>query len=514
MVSTPRFLPAARRLVSALLALALAGCAIHRPGALPEPVAEPSQAAAQGDPVSACQRWYRQLDEGIDARGVRDGGARRLPDWPFLRVDRLLASYRDEALQSDAAWQAWGERLLALDAQARAHEIDNLPPSDRATLAVPDAQTAKARVGECGALLWRQVSDRARLREQATVPDDYSTAKRAIGLYALSRWPFFGGVERELRHWQARWNRAAETLPDGSGWVRYQPTLQALSEAEITALMESIPRDVLGLARPSPAQAERLFQAHAPTLVVQTRGDFDRPGALAWGASPAPLVKPAEPVIYRRLAHTRVGGQSLLQLVYTVWFSERPAISALDLLAGRVDGLVLRLTLADDGSVLMLDSIHPCGCYHVFVPAPSVALRPAPQPSEEWAFVPARLPSTSPGQRLALRVASGDHQLLGVAPAGAGSPDEPFVPYALVDDNNLRSLPQPQGGRRSAFGPRGIMPGTERGERLLFWPMGIESPGAMRQWGRQPTAFVGRRHFDDPWLLDQRFGFDQGGAHR
>ena len=24
--------------------------------------------------------------------------------------------------------------------------------------------------------------------------------------------------------------------------------------------------------------------------------------------------------------------------------------------------------------------------------------------------------------------------------------------------------------------------------------MGIRSPGAMRQWGRHPTAFVGRRH--------------------
>jgi len=53
------------------------------------------------------------------------------------------------------------------------------------------------------------------------------------------------------------------------------------------------------------------------------------------------------------------------------------------------------------------------------------------------------------------------------------------------------------------------MPGTERGERALFWPMGIESPGAMRQWGRHPTAFVGRRHFDEPRLLEQRFHWRQ-----
>jgi hypothetical protein len=35
--------------------------------------------------------------------------------------------------------------------------------------------------------------------------------------------------------------------------------------------------------------------------------------------------------------------------------------------------------------------------------------------------------------------------------------------------------------------------------------MGIASPGAMRQWGRHATAFIGRRHFDDPRLFDQRF---------
>jgi hypothetical protein len=35
--------------------------------------------------------------------------------------------------------------------------------------------------------------------------------------------------------------------------------------------------------------------------------------------------------------------------------------------------------------------------------------------------------------------------------------------------------------------------------------MGISSPGSMRQSGRQPTAFIGRRHFDDADLLEKRF---------
>jgi len=36
--------------------------------------------------------------------------------------------------------------------------------------------------------------------------------------------------------------------------------------------------------------------------------------------------------------------------------------------------------------------------------------------------------------------------------------------------------------------------------------MGLSEPGAMRRWGRHATAFIGRRHFDDPWLLERYFG--------
>jgi hypothetical protein len=35
--------------------------------------------------------------------------------------------------------------------------------------------------------------------------------------------------------------------------------------------------------------------------------------------------------------------------------------------------------------------------------------------------------------------------------------------------------------------------------------MGVREPGAMRQWGRHATAFVGRRHFDDHDLFARYF---------
>lgn len=488
------FSHALRVLVGVALLLALAACAV------------PARSPVEPDAVTDCRRWLERLDEHVDAQAVLDGGAARVPGFRFLRVDRLLSSFHEEASRSEAHWQAWGARLLALDAQARAMEIDHLSLPTMALLVVPDRAAAKARVRDCGERLWAatsaDASQRERLRTAARVPDDYSAKLRTLGLYPLSRLPFFGGVEREQRHWQARWAALAEQPDPAPGWTRYQSTSSPLSAAEAGALARAVQRDALGIPQPDEASAQRLLQAFSPTLEIDTRGTFDRPGTLHWAADPAPEVNTREPVVYQRIAHTRHGDQTLMQLVYSVWFTERPPRAGLDLLAGRIDAVVLRLTLSGDGRVLMLDSIHGCGCYHLFVPTPSMALKPPPEARVEWAFVPATLPAMAAGQRLRVRISSADHQVVGVRP-DPGSADA--VVYALIDEDGLRSLPTPDGGRRSAFWSSGIMPGTERGERALFWPMGIESPGAMRQWGRHPTAFVGRRHFDDARLLEQRF---------
>ena len=77
--------------------------------------------------------------------------------------------------------------------------------------------------------------------------------------------------------------------------------------------------------------------------------------------------------------------------------------------------------------------------------------------------------------------------------------------YAFADYNDLRGLPAGPDGYRSMFDGRGLVPGTERKERWILWPMGIIEPGAMRQRGQHATAFVGKRHFDDPFLFQDHF---------
>jgi hypothetical protein len=149
--------------------------------------------------------------------------------------------------------------------------------------------------------------------------------------------------------------------------------------------------------------------------------------------------------------------------------------------------------------------MHPCGCYHQFFPTPRARPRPAPDALEEWAFVPQSLPGVHDDEHPVVSIASATHYIERVAVArGAAS----LVRYAFRPYDELRSLGRLDGGRRSAFGADGLIAGSERAERFLYWPMGIPSAGAMRQWGRHATAFVGRRHFDDADLIERRFALD------
>jgi hypothetical protein len=111
--------------------------------------------------------------------------------------------------------------------------------------------------------------------------------------------------------------------------------------------------------------------------------------------------------------------------------------------------VVFRVTLDEDGAPLVYDTIHPCGCYHMFFPTARARALPGPDTYTEWAFIPESLPDLAPGQRVAVRIASSTHYLVGVRPVGddGGS----AAPYDLQEEDALRALPTAKGGTRSAF---------------------------------------------------------------
>jgi len=516
---------AAALLVCAALLLS-AGCAVAPPSAIVSAVPTAQQ---------TCQTWYRSLDAQIDAAGARDSGPRPVTGFPYLRIDRFTASLSDRLLPQasgaaivPAAHAAWIERLRTLDDQARRHELANLPLAARQTLARPfelasDSAALAQFTQDCGARL--AATDLAtawqieRLRENLVVPDDYVNAYRVAGLYPLARIPFLAGVRKIETDMLRRFAATVTTAPS-------QPRLHltpvadaawpALQANDIRAIMHAASDNALDVPMPSAGQRELLLRHFAPIWEIGVASTDDLPGALTWddgaqhNGQATPVVDIHRPVVYRQIAHTRLGERSLLQLVYTMWFGARtPTASPIDLQAGRVDGLVWRVTLSPDGRPLVYDSMHPCGCYHMFFPVRGVAARAAPADAPgEWAFSPRAAPTLASGERMVLRLAAATHYLEGLDVRGAHAPTGADATHHWRDYDELRSLALPNGRYRSVFDAQGFTPGTDRLESWLFWPMGIARAGAMRQWGRHATAFVGRRHFDDARLIEQRFDIE------
>jgi hypothetical protein len=484
--------------LAALAALLAAGCAT------PEaPFRSHLQSAAPL--VRECADWFRALDERVAAAGVADAQDTRVRGFPYLRANRLLAALRPVAAANPQALQALADRMLALDLAARRYEIMNLPAGK-----LPE-RAALERTQQCGRLL-RELDlanpeAQQALIERVRVPDDYRRLQRVLGLYALTQVAFAEGVKRYEQSVRDAFRREPVAAA-GATLLRYAPPLAApLPRARVAATLARVAGNPLGIPEPDETELDEMLAAYAPSFEIEVRGDYDRFGALRWlREDVAPAVDGTQLVVYAHPAWTRYRGRVLLQLVYTIWFPERPPEAPGDILAGKLDGITWRVTLAPDGEPLLYDAIHPCGCYHLFFP--TARALPAPQAAgslEEWMFAPQTLARVAEGERPVLRIASGTHYIERVTfTRGTDS----LVRYALRPYGELRSMQRFSGGRASAFGPDGLVPGTERAERFLFWPTGVASAGAMRQWGRHATAFVGRRHFDDAGLLEKRFSFD------
>jgi hypothetical protein len=498
--------PSSASLGALALALGLGACTTL-PGV-------PAAAYGPAGEAAACDAFAVRLDDAVRAAGVGDAQLARVGPARWLRVDRFDASFAAEPLP-DAATRAWLERLRAADADARRVEVSNLPRETRAALAdaapgatpaagsADAASTLAAAIAHCGraetAALARDADTLGRVRTAARVPDDYVGWQRALGLYPIAVLPFGAGVQREEARGRAAFTRNAARIAEGT--IRYAP---APSDSSTSAIVPAgLPRDALGVPVLDARQRDALLVRHAPVLAIAGDGPDNRFGRPTLGTDDRAAVDTSEPWLHGRVAFTRWEGAVRVQLVYTAWFPRRPPTGALDLLAGHLDGVILRLTLDEDGRVAMVDAIHACGCWHLFVPVGERRVRPQPVAGDEWAFVPARLAAVPPGARVRIRLASGTHALEGIDTVGTEAAAD--ASYRLADEDTLRTLARPGGGTRSLYDPRGRVPGTERAERWLFWPMGIADAGSMRQWGRHATAFVGRRHFDEPDVLERRF---------
>lgn len=465
-----------RSAVATVLTLVLAGC-----GAIPE--REPLL-------TDECRDLTAALDRAIIAETHFDPSLRRVAGLPLARTDRFLAGFEYEALAAEAR-DSWLDHAFERARGAYATEFARLDPETRAELqSTHRFDDLEARLSDCFAA---SVAPGSLPRSSYEVPDHYSHVQRALGLYPLT------GLVARVFIARYRDDMTVRVQEGPATTFLHAQTWQAPDSDALPGDWLELPpaTDALGVPRLTAEHWEALFQLHTPQLVSELRSEADRIGAPLLDHDGRIRIDTVRPTLFTYATYMRHRGRVLPQLNYAFWFPARTPERSLDLYAGDLAGILWRVTLDQRLRPVLYDSIHRCGCYHkLFVPPGSRVDLSGLAGERPLAFALDELPD--PRHGLQLRLAAATHYIIQVRPA---QPEPQALSYAMEPYERQFVLPGPDGAV-SLFGPTGIVAQSRRPERFVLWPMGVPSPGAMRQRGMHATAFAGRRHFDDPDLLE------------
>ncbi|MDD5410523.1 MAG: hypothetical protein PHF31_03780 [Methylobacter sp.] len=454
-----------------------------------------------------CLRWLEHIDTKLAEYELEDAGTVRIIGFPHLRINRFLASLSDRTMAQNAFAQ-WLENLRQLDETTRLLEFANFPAEQQKILMseLPQGENLEQGVQRCGKRLAKlDLNDPERQRillQQAEIPDAYQTWKRYVGAYALTQYAASVGIELLHKKLNESFQQPLAQQPVLGRLMQYAPPqTESLIAEDIAAIMRPAYDNPLAIPSLAPEQLQQLFEHFAPIWEIDTRNNNDKIGMVMLDAGGQPRIDTIKPVVYIQHAFTLWHGRVLLQLIYQIWLPAREKTGLFDLYGGPLDSVIWRVTLSPEGTPIAFDSIHACGCYYLLFPSLGYHAIP-PKDDAEPVLSPMSIPKIPAGKRLLLRLATRTHYLRQIAVV-PNAPGNTARFYAWQKSEWLRSIPMQNGTRHSLFGADGIINASQRNEHFLLWPFGVASPGAMRQWGTHAIAFTGRRHFDDPFLLEK-----------
>lgn len=238
-------------------------------------------------------------------------------------------------------------------------------------------------------------------------------------------------------------------------------------------------------------------------------------------------VDTAHPVVYWAHTQARVESRRYDQLTYVAWYPNRPALSSGDVEAGKIDGVVVRITLDRHRRPAVYEFVRACGCYHTlwvaeFIEAaarsefggPTAKLQFAIQKNAKGRdlFLPAlvRDDGTQP-RRPVVFIDAGFHFVMLIKPSDT---DEALATtaeqqtYTLEPYESLTRLPLGN-AVASMFGSDGLVHNAGRQEGLLLAPTGMLSAGQPRQLGTMKIRMDAYDQ-DDPRLLERNLRFPSG----
>ncbi|MBQ0757325.1 MAG: hypothetical protein KBT54_09500 [Amphritea sp.] len=470
-----------RVILSLLFIFLVSGCSKNLQPALPENFV-----------IDACVSSLTELQQlNLRYTGIQQGEI--VAGAPWLRSNRLVDYYiRQNNLSEKQLTDLLGymSRLAITGLQ---QELLLLPVSQlqqwkqRFKITTDSARY----INDCSQTLVQQqiLSPSQSRRFLLSLPedDDYQPFARIAGIYPITALLFKQGVMREHT-----WLYQQTTALQNSDWNTYGP----INPKTLAPNLLDIPRDSLGIPNLSPATEQALIEHHAPLWRLPDNLAVNRPGHPYWDKGS--LKVDQQPISFSYISHGIHRSQTTLQLNYLIWFPERIPESRFDLLAGQHDAVLFRVHLTQAGQILAYDSIHLCGCWYSLILPHAQRYSETRQLYREPTFVL----RTEPGRQL-LSLTSNSHLLIASQKAEALASVQ--KQYQLRPFNDLLQLQVSTSPRlrSSVFNPEGFVPGSERPERWLFWPMGISNPGALRRPGDHAIRFIGKLHFDDPLILER-----------
>ncbi len=477
-----------------VLSLSLAACQ----ATVQHPAVEQARTISESLP-SSCTAQAQSFRDDVGNSGTTNASAPALAIFPLLHSNRFFHAL-SRTVDSEAQSIEWTALLAELAIRVRASENGNLSS--------PWGDEALDDLAECSRIFSTSPEYREErlaaldLVSRSEFPSNYSRGRQMLGALPLLR-PFLKQRILAEHDSERRMYFEDETFARSS---LYRPEDDRHGEVEVAAWMRAAyENNSLQLPLLSEAQLATLFRNHSPELQIELLDANDRIGAPRWEGGRVKIDSESA-IVYTLPSMTSFEGRNLLQLNYVFWFPERKPGALIDLYAGAVDGIIWRVTLDEEGQVLLYDSIHSCGCYHKYFAASEKLVAKTPPTSREPANI-FRLDRNLPRNGLVLKMTGNEHFIVGIEAASAGVEaggelerySYNLSPYSLLE--NLESA----GGSRSLFDARGLISGSERLERFTLWPTGIHSVGAMRQWGTHATGFIQDQHFDDSSLFEDYF---------
>lgn len=446
-----------------------------------------------GNKFARCMYVSREFREQVASEKAVNASAPSVSQLPLLHSNRFLNHLAGE-VNTDEQIKEWFSLTSALGKEIRRSENLNLNhPWPEQRLQELNSCAQEITSGSDYSVL------RSTLLNQIETPEDHYSA--------LPQWLGFNWLLRPIFSWRIKQLHAQEQL-----WFEQDTAFDKTVSYSVNSVFErennvkawfreAYGASPLQLPTLSAEQLQTLYQLHAPDFTVELDDDNDRIGTPTIVGQEF-IINTSRADVFVLPSYTEFDESNLLQLNYVIWFSERKPQGWPDLYSGEIDSLIWRVTLDEQGDVLLYDSIHSCGCYHkYFMMADSVSAKQPADSNEPANIFDLRSSKRKPiNVRPHVSLTANDHYVVDInfdKPASAASYE--LSPYSRLSHLNNGT------GSKSFFSESGIIEHSKRLERYTLWPTGIESVGAMRQWGTHATGFVAQQQFDDAKLLDHYF---------